>query len=159
MDKLVHEELVKLGVKIDNTGNVTTIVESVRLLENIVILPSASSELTKSKEETGHEEFEEKEADLSSIPRPELALIVRIRIRGKINIRIRFADPAALATAQLAQDRGSIFIRGGGGNGGGSIQIGGTIRFNAEKLNAVAMEGVEVLPAESPAELNLEEIE
>lgn len=143
----MQEELIKLGVDIDDAGNIIVIAESVKT-EDVEILPS--SELAESTGEIQNQE--EKEAGLFGTPRAELAL--RVRVRGKINIRIKFLDPAVLGTAQLAQNRGSVWIRGEAGNRGGSIQIGDTIRFSVEKLNAVEIEGAEVLPVELLHELN-----
>jgi len=121
-------------------------------LEDIRILPSLKS--AGSKGSVRGQESEEKEAgDLSEVPDlSEMAL--RIKIRDKINIKISFADPATLRTAQLEEDRGSVWIRGETGNKGWNVQIGGTIKFSAEELNAVEIKDAEVLPAESPAQLN-----
>lgn len=92
---------------------------------------------------------EQEEIDLSDLPRAEVARL-RIRIRSRINIRIRFTGYAVLEGAQLAQDSGSIWIRGRKG----SIHNGGTIRFSAQELDEVKIKDVEVLPA---AKLNPEE--
>lgn len=93
---------------------------------------------------------EQEEIDLSDLPRAEVARL-KIRIRSRINIRIRFTGCAVLEKVQLAQDSGSIWIRGSREE---SIHNGGTIRFSVQELDEVEIKDVEVLPV---AKLNPEE--
>lgn len=90
LNKLVEEKLAKLGMKIKNRVNIIQIIEPVEM-EDIEILPPA--------------ELEGKEIKLSELPSAELAKF-RIRIKGKIHIRIKFSNPIAMeeARSQLTQD-------------------------------------------------------
>jgi hypothetical protein len=103
LDELMREVLIKLGIKLENTSNIIVIVKSIEL-EDIGVLSSLKS--TESRRNVRGQKSEAKEAgDLLDMPD---LLEMRIKIRSKINIKIRFADPAALRTAQLAEDRGSV---------------------------------------------------